>query len=192
MNDQQSEDIGRSIYDRFLNGDELAFEELTALYSRDITLFINRYVNDFYIAEEIMIDVFAELASKKRVFSGRSSLKTWLFSIGKHLALNYYRKHRKMMEKQVSLGEIGETEGELSPEYEFIREEHDRELHSALQKLSQNYRVVLHLLFFEHMSYTEAGIVMKKSQKQIDHLVYRAKAALKTELEREGFTYADK
>ena len=36
-------------------------------------------------------------------------------------------------------------------------------------------RVVIHLIYFEDLSYDEAGKVMKKSRKQVDNLLYRAK-----------------
>lgn len=37
-------------------------------------------------AEDIMLYAFAEAASGTAVFSGRSSFKTWLFSIGRNQA----------------------------------------------------------------------------------------------------------
>jgi DNA-directed RNA polymerase specialized sigma24 family protein len=42
---------------------------------------------------------------------------------------------------------------------------------------------VLLLLYFEDMSYREAGKAMNKSEKQIKHLAFRAKKALKKKLE---------
>ena len=55
--------------------------------------------------------------------------------------------------------------------------------------LKADYRCVLYLLFFERMSYAEAGLVMKKTDGQIRGLVSRAKKALKEKLDSEGFTY---
>ena len=73
--------------------------------------------------------------------------------------------------------------GGASPEDIFLREESARQLHCALNGLREEYRTVLHLLYFEELSYEEAAKVMKKSRKQIDNLVNRAKQALKARLE---------
>jgi len=47
-------------------------------------------------------------------------------------------------------------------------------------------REVIHLIYFENLSYEEAAKVMKKNKKQIDNLLYRAKSALRTILGKEG------
>ena len=46
------------------------------------------------------------------------------------------------------------------------------------------------MLFYEQMSPEEAGRVMGKNKKQIYNLAERGKKALRTELERMGFDYA--
>ena len=46
-------------------------------------------------------------------------------------------------------------------------------------------RLAVHLVYFEELSYEEAARVMKKSKKQIDNLLYRAKSFLRSELGKE-------
>ena len=46
--------------------------------------------------------------------------------------------------------------------------------------------VVIHLIYFEDLSYDEAGKVMKKSRKQVDNLLYRAKKELRIILGKDG------
>ena len=58
-------------------------------------------------------------------------------------------------------------------------------MHKAIAGLPQDYATVIHLLYFEDMSYSEAGAVMKKSRKQIENLIMRARAALHATMERE-------
>ena len=57
--------------------------------------------------------------------------------------------------------------------------------------MKPEHRNVLYLLYFEGMSYAEAGTVMNKGKRQIEGLAYRARASLKKKLESEGFTYAE-
>ena len=47
-------------------------------------------------------------------------------------------------------------------------------------------RTVVYLIYFENMSYDEAARVMKKSKKQVDNLLYRAKNQLRTILTDNG------
>ena len=47
------------------------------------------------------------------------------------------------------------------------------------------------LIYFEDLKISEAAAVMKKNSRQMKNLVYRAKNALKTELDKEGFVYEE-
>ena len=76
-------------------------------------------------------------------------------------------------------------------EDELLKEERKNQCHEALNKLPEDYRTVLHLIYFENMSYEEAGKVMNKSVKQITNLAYRGRNAMKVILEQGGFIYEE-
>ena len=71
----------------------------------------------------------------------------------------------------------------------ILKNEQSKKLHNTIQTMHNDYRDVLHLVYFEDMSYDEASAVLGKNIKQIKNLVYRAKQALKSALEKEGFIY---
>ena len=73
----------------------------------------------------------------------------------------------------------------------YIIEERKITVHRALRKLNTEYRQVLWLLYFDGLSSSEAAIIMKKNARQMKNLVYRAKSALKSELDKEGFVYEE-
>lgn len=73
----------------------------------------------------------------------------------------------------------------------YIIEERKITVHRALQRLNTEYRQVLWLLYFDGLTNSEASIVMKKNTRQMKNLVYRAKNALKSELDKEGFIYEE-
>lgn len=134
-----------------------------------------------------MIEAFARMMVKGGGFRGGASLKTYLYAIGRNLALRHLKKAGR--EKRVPLGEIAEvSDGEAgrSPELRVLQEENRRALYEAMQSLKGDYRETLHLLYFENMSYAEAGEVMGKSTRQIADLAYRARLSLKSKLERLG------
>ncbi len=59
-------------------------------------------------------------------------------------------------------------------------------VNQALEQLPEEMRLVIHLVYFEELSYEETAKIMKKNKKQVDNLLYRAKQALRPILGREG------
>lgn len=173
------------LYDTFLReGCEEALLVLIKRHRESLVLFINGFVHDIDAAEELALDAFAEVAAGPTFFSGRSSFRTWLFSIGRNLALKYLRK-------VVPMEDIDENEvaGAQSPELDILQDERNRRLYEGMSKIGEDYRRVLVLLYFEDMSAAEAAAVMGKSKKQIYNLAQRGKNALKKELLEMGFEY---
>lgn len=76
-------------------------------------------------------------------------------------------------------------------ERELIREEANLKLHTSLKLLPREYRQILWLRYFDGLSNKEISEVMKKSLHNVETLVYRAKNALKKQLEKEKFVYED-
>ena len=178
-------DNGESSYRRFLAGDNEGLLAIIRAYRPGLILYLHSIVQDIHTAEELAEDVFLELMVKRPRFAGRCTFKTWLYAIGRHLAAKYLRKHARVsvvpLESQANLAD------EEDLEREHIKSEEKRMLHQALHKLDLKYRQVLYLVYFEELSNKEAGIILKRSDKQIRDLLYHAKKALRAELERSGF-----
>ena len=62
----------------------------------------------------------------------------------------------------------------------------DEEANAALEKLPAEMAAAVHLVYFEEMTYAQAAKVMKKSPKQVDNLLYRAKKELRIILGEDG------
>lgn len=74
-------------------------------------------------------------------------------------------------------------------EQSYIREEQKIMLHKVLSKIKYDYSQVLYLKFFEDLTNEQIAVVMKKTKRQIENLIYQAKQSLKSELDKEGFQY---
>lgn len=177
------------IYRRYLaqHSDE-DFRIILERHKESLVLFLLSYVHNMDDAEELMIDTFAEISAGAS-FAGKSSFKTWLFSIGKNLALMHLRQNKK----KLLLDPLGEDEfydENISLESDALKKELNRHIYEALGRINDDYRKVLILLYFEEMSPEEIGHVMKKSRKQIYNLIARSRNALKEEMERMGYEYA--
>ena len=76
-------------------------------------------------------------------------------------------------------------------ERNYIQNEQKCTVHQALHSLKPEYRQVLYLTYFEEFTNEETAKVMHKTNRQIRNLLYNAKKALKSELERRGFQYEE-
>lgn len=172
-------------YKRFLEGDESAFEEIMETYRFRLIFFLQRYVGDPDTAEDIAMDVFCYVLMHPKRFRFGTKLSTYLFMLAKSRALDFVR-HRDHF-RIASLDEVTEQET-LSPslEEEVLRNEIQFAVNHAISRLSTEMQIVIHLIYFENLSYKEAAKVMKKSTKQIDNLIYRAKEKLRNVLGKEG------
>ena len=181
-------DCGAELYLRFLGGEDECLTELLRLYRDGLIMFINSYVKDFSTAEELAEETFFRLAVKKPHFVKKYSFKTYLYTVGRNLALNYMKKSAR---DNVSIDDCAEIPDCRPLEDAYLDSERKRQLHNALNKINVDYAQVLRLVFFEGFTNMEAAKITGRSSRQIENLLYRAKKALKTELEREGFTYED-
>ena len=178
-------DNGASSYRRFLDGDESAFDEIMKELCDKLVFFVDRYVNDIHAAEDIAIDAFSDLVVYKHRYNFKVTLKTYLFMLGRSRALNYI-KHRKVIDF-VELADADKVQDKQELlEVTVLADARKKAVHSALSKLPEDMRVVIHLIYFEDLSYDEAAKVMKKNRKQIDNLLYRTKKELRIILGKDG------
>ena len=176
-------DSGENSYRRYLNGDESAFGEIVELYFDKLTFFINGYVHDVHASEDVAIETMTELVIHPGRFAFRSSLKTYLFSVGRHKALNFLKKRRRE-----NLTELSEADAadRASLERDVLAGERQKALAAAMAELPAEHRTAVHLVYLEGLSYMDAAKVLGKSEKQVDNLLSAAKKRLRAELEKEG------
>ena len=178
-------DNGASSYRRFLDGDTHAFEDIMKELFRGLVFFIDGFVRDPYAAEDIAIDIFSDLVAYRHRYNFKVSLKTYLYMVGRSRALDYLR--RKKAVSFVPLSQAQEAEDQRAALEELVlADQRKRRVHAALAGLPEDMRTAVHLIYFEEMTYEEAARVMKKSRKQVDNLLYRAKKALRITLQEDG------
>ena len=173
---------GAGSYLRFLNGDKEGFVDIVRLYKDGLTLFVNTFIRDIHISEEVANEVFLKLYIKKPKYKSEFSFKTWLYTIGKNTAVNYLKKVRRT--NYASIEDCFYIADEKDIEADCIQNEQNLLIHRALKALKAEYSQVLYLVYFEELSHAEISEIMGKNPKQVRDLIYNAKKALKTELER--------
>lgn len=72
-------------YKQYLCGDEAGLEALIKKYGDPLTLYINGYLHDVHEAEDLMIEAFSYLFTKKpRIRDG--GFKAYLYKAARHMA----------------------------------------------------------------------------------------------------------
>lgn len=175
-------------YKLFLSGSNEAFENLVISYKDRLILFINRFVQNITIAEDIAQDVFVDIYVHKERYHFGVSFKTYLFTIGRNKAVDYIRKNRRLMfvdeYPDISNEEIGLEE-------KVIKEEDKVMLYEAMKQLKKEYQTAITLIDFEDFTYAEAAKVLNKTDAQMKILIHRARKCLSKVLKREGFVYEE-
>ena len=86
-------DNGASSYRRFRdNGDVHGLDEIIIEYSDGLMLYLTSIVGNIQTAEELTEDTFVLLGTKKPKYKEKSSFKTWLYAIGRNIAIDHLRK----------------------------------------------------------------------------------------------------
>ena len=174
------------LYRQYLRGDETGLEALMKKYGDPLTLYINGYLHDVHEAEDLMIEVFSYLFTKKpHIRDG--GFKAYLYKAARHMALRHKSRRRLLFSLD---GLTDEPDGQTLVEEVVHTKERDQILHFCMAELKPDYREALYLTYFEGMSHLQAAEVMRKSEKQITNMVYRGKERLRGLLEREGITNA--
>lgn len=181
-------DKGTQSYQKYLSGDDQGMVELIRDYKDGLILYINSLTGNLQQAEELAMDTFVHIGIKRPRNNGKASFKTWLYTIARHLAVDYFRKQSRRNEVALEEG-YGIADEQACVERLFFKNQQKVALHLALRQLNDTYRQVLWLVYFEELLLKDAAKIMGKTVRAMETLVYRARLALKEILEKEGFVY---
>jgi len=129
------------------------------------------------LTQEVFICVLNNLANLKSLIN----LKTWIFSIAKHVAIDHYRKR-----KFTSLFTDGFFKQIISSQEEpneiIEQNEVKRQVHQAISKLRPHYRAVVILRGINEFSIKETSEILKCSEAKVKVDYHRALKELKQKL----------
>lgn len=171
-----------ALWQRYMQGDRSAFNDIVDMLRDNLIFFINRYTHNLDAAEDISQDTFIDLLLHPKRYDYRVKLKTYLFTIARNKAVNYVKREKRRSMLMVDMSVVSAEYAAF--EERFFADSEKKRLYTAALKLPPDYAHVIHLIYFEDMAYDEAGKVMHKTRKQIENLVYRARAALRKEMEK--------
>ena len=149
---------------------------------------VDRYIQTVYAAclmrlsgnadvDDCVQNTFIKLFEKSPDFTDENHLTAWLLRV----AINECRMSRRRALRIVPLDSVREIP--------LPSADDKSDLSWALLQLKPKYREALYLVYIEGMSYEKAGVIMRKTRKQVDHLVERGKKAMRPLLAEKGVSY---
>lgn len=109
---QKDEDL----YRQYLSGDETGLDSLMQRYGNSLTLYINGYLHDLHESEDLMIEVFAYVFTKKPSIRD-GGLKAYMYKAARHMAL----RHKSRRKHSFSIDDLVEEPEEKILVEEVIR-----------------------------------------------------------------------
>lgn len=114
-------------------------------------------------AEDALQAAYVKVLSGQASFAGRSSLKTWFFSIIRFTA--HELRRRRSSRAQLLLAwftrQPGEQDEQAAPQDDQLHDAEQRaRVRAALSSLSEQQRRIIELVFYHELTIEEAGEVM--------------------------------
>jgi RNA polymerase sigma-70 factor, ECF subfamily len=160
-----------------LGSDE--FAELYQNHGREIYYLTLRLLGDAPKAEDATHDVFLKAYRKWDSFRGESSCRTWLYRIAINHCSNLRQSwaNRNLVTNAEEAVWEGATAGGDSPLRVLELKELGERIQKTLDRLSEEYRLLLLLVADEELSYDEIGALTEQSPDAVRGKLHRARKA---------------
>lgn len=158
------------------NNPHITAQALAAIHDDVFCWALSRCRHDRMMAEDLVQQAYVELLSGKARFDGRSSLKTFVFSVVQNLAGSRLRRLATRLR-------FVQAQGAAEPVREEHVEEEHRDVWGAVQALPDRQRDIVELVFCRELTVEQSAVVMGVSTGTARTHYDRAKKALRRHLE---------
>ena len=150
LSDIRQEDV--ALAQKIAQGDKDAMRKLYDQHAGPLNSFVRNWLADPTQAADLVHETMMAVWKNAHKFEGRSSLKSWVFTIARNKSIDSNRKNSRLSYTD----EVPDmASDDASTEDKIYAAQNAKGLRSALEKLSENHRRVLHLAFFQDLKYDE-------------------------------------
>lgn len=167
---------------------EKQFYEFYEKYHQSLYQFLFYMVKSREQAEDLVQEVYIRVLKSYHQFENRSSEKTWIFSIAKHVAIDFFRKQKRWKNRLSDTFDIETNQiSDRSPLPEDIalQNESIQLMYRCLDKCKLDQRLVLILRYIQSLSISETSAILGWSEGKVKTTQHRALKALKGLMEAE-------
>ena len=172
----------QEILGRALQGDREAFGSLYEHYVDRIFNYVYYRTGNIHDAEDLTARVFYRAMNHVQRYVDRGvPFSAWLYRIAHNLIANWHRDRSRHLEIPLDDAPTLHYKGE-PPEVALMQGQDQDALLKLIRLLPAERQHLLILKFVEHMSNTEIGEIMNRSEGAVKSLYHRTLLALRDEL----------
>ena len=167
-------------------GDQEAFAVLVTQHQRYVYNLALRVLKSEEEALDLAQETFVRAWTALPNFRGQSQFRTWLYRIVTNLCYNRLPNLRRSLNELGDdvIAEIPETEIAFdNPAHGFESRELRSYLHRAIDRLDENYRLLISLRYQNELSYEEIATMLNLPLGTVTTGLFRAKEQLRRALE---------
>ncbi|WP_088007490.1 RNA polymerase sigma factor SigX [Indiicoccus explosivorum] len=156
--------------------DDSVFHRLYDEYHQDVFQFLVYLVKNRHVAEDLMHEVYLRVFRAYDRFEGKSSEKTWLFSIAKNAAIDHFRKtavRRKHAQEFFDWETQQLVSAERMPEEVSELNEDKRFLYEMLDHCTGDQKVVILMRYFQDLSIAETAEALGWTEGKVKTVQHR-------------------
>ena len=150
---------------KFVAGDEAAFAQLVQRYQRELFSFLQRFINEAALAEDLFQETFIQVYRSAATFDSKRRFRPWLFTIAANKARDYLRANLRRGtqsldnvaghdEQQATFMDLMESDTPSAPE-RLMDMEDAAAVRKIIARMPQIYREVLLLSYYHRFAYKE-------------------------------------
>lgn len=162
-------------------GDAEAAAELVDRHYAAIYAFLRRLARTDADAADLTQRTFARVWPALPRFAGRSSLKSWLHGIARHVWLDWLRgNHRETSASDAWWAAL--TDPAPTPDEAVSRVDLSESLYAAVDDLSEDLRTTVHLHYYQGLTLQETADAIEIATSTVKHRLRAAITRLRTAL----------
>ena len=156
--------------------------------------YLERLVGNRATARDLLQETLSRIASGLPGFEGRSSVRTWSFSVATRVAADHFRRpeNRAQIAQIIDVGELAEASDEVETDERLIVDEMNACVRAVIDGLPADYRAALVLHDLEELTAAETARVCGCSVDTAKIRIHRARQRLRQALEAECCFYRDR
>ncbi len=162
------------------------FEKLYTKYHHDVFQFLFYMVKSREQAEDLVQEVYIRVLKSYERFEGKSSEKTWLFSIARNAAIDYFRKQKGWKQRIIQKFDMSATQVKDEypiPEEVAIQRDELKLMYRSLDQCTLDQRMVLIMRFLQDLSIAETAEALNWTESKVKTTQHRALKSLKKYME---------
>lgn len=164
-----------------------ALRQLMAAYGDEIHRFCLSMVRQPDTAQDLLQQTFIKAYTNLKRFEGRSTPRTWLYTIARNQCLDELRKSKRHLAVVEYRSDVPQSESSHDTAASAVDGNHlSRALASCMDKARADVRAAITLRFQHEHSFPEMARITGQSAKKLQAQVSRALPALRTCLKNAG------